>query len=92
MSQEHADPVSDKITGNALEPQPKLEFRISVMRPGYMVDVDRLAITPKGAARVDPDAFLRFASDVMKVALRLRAKRSQMKLPLGGQIDKEQDV
>lgn len=52
------------------------------MKPGYLVDLSRVAMTPRAAAKHDPDAFLQFAADVEKIALKLRAERSQLEMDL----------
>lgn len=81
--------MTKRITSQPVDSQPKYEFNISVMRPGYMLDNDRLAIKPRTAAKLDPDQFLRFAAEVWAVALKIKHDRAQMELPLGGQVEKE---
>lgn len=74
---------SSEVTGNALEEQPELEFRISVRRqPGHVLDNSRLAISPKAAASYDEDVFLEFAREVEKVRQKVLEARAQMELPL----------
>ena len=70
------------VTGNSLEPQPPCEFRVSKLQPGLFLDASRLAMTPREAARHNPNAFLRFAVEVYEEALRVRAEQSQLELDL----------
>lgn len=69
--------------------EPEYEFNISVKRPGHYLDNSRLAISPKAAAKIDEDQFLAFAAEVRAVAEKIEARRGQLELPLGGQIEKE---
>ena len=57
-----------------------LTFKISVIDESQFVT--ELAISPKTAARRDPEAFLRFAEEIAAIARKLAAERSQMTLNL----------
>ena len=68
------------VRGNPFEPGPDVDFRISVRRPGYVLDINRLAISPRSAAKLDAEAFLAFADEVAAVALKVRGERSQLSM------------
>lgn len=61
--------------------QPECRYRISKMQRGHFLDVNRLAMSPRAAARHNPEAFLAFAEEVAKVAADVRRSRAQMELP-----------
>ena len=57
-----------------------LEFRISAMGRSQMIN--DYWLRPASAARRDPDAFLRLADEVAKVAKKVRAQRAQQRMDL----------
>ena len=55
-------------------------FKISIVGSGQFIT--ELALSPETAAKRDPDKFLEFAEEVVKVARQLTAERAQMSFDL----------